>query len=1173
ALSVSGGTTSYTYNWSNGATTQNLSGLSAGSYSVTVTDANGCSATASATVTQPAILTITGSPVVCVGATVALAGSVSGGTWTSGNTSLATIDAAGVLTGVSAGNPDVTYTSASGCTATVIATINALPAAITGTLTVSPGATTTLSNTGAGTWSSSNTTVATVNATTGVVSGVSVGTVTISFTTSTGCAATAVVSVNGITVTGGGTVCAGSTLTLSTTGTGGAWSSNNNSVATVSTGGIVTGVTAGTATITYSTGVAVGTATVTVNTAPATITGNYNVCLASTSTLFNTVAGGTWRSADTTIAKVDTFGVVSGMTLGSTTVTYTLYNGCTAIANVSVNPYPAAITGSTNLCSGGVVTLSNITSGGSWSSSSPGVVSVDAGGVVTGVTEGAVLISYTSDKGCSMTVPVTNQLSAILGAVGTCVGMVTTMTDLTAGGTWSSSNPAVASVGSTGAVTSVSGGTAVITYTILSGCYRTRAITVTSTPGPITGITEVCVGQSITLSNSMAGGVWSGLSPTYAYGPSADGVVTGIAAGTAPITYTLSPSCKVYTTVTVNPLPSSIMGTAIMCQGSSATLSNASAGGTWFIGNPLVAIANLTSGVITGTGAGTTTVTYTIMPTGCFRTATVSVNPIPAAIGGLTGLCVGGTTSLTNTTAGISWISSTPSVATVAPSSGVVSGIAAGTSTITYTLGTGCYITTVVTVNALPPAISGTMRACVGTSTTLSNAVPGGTWASNPSAVASITSGGIVSGIAVGTTMITYTAPAGCTRTGIVTINATPSAITGYPTACVGTTTTLGNSTGGGTWVSANTAVATIVSGTGVMTGVAAGTTTITYTITATGCLNVATVTVVPVPGANTGTNNVCVGSAVTLSNAQAGGSWSSSNGLVATVGTATGIVNGVATGNATITYAYGANCRATTIMTVKALPNTLAGTASVCAGWATTLSSTTGGGTWSSSNTAIATVGSAAAPNFGAVVGVSGGTVSISYTGSNACSRVATVTVNALPNTGTITGAILLHTSAINGPTSVTLAATGDAGGTWSSSNGLIASVSSSTGTVNALLPGTATITYSLTSAAGCVGRSTQAITVSASREGGNNANPVMEAGIEFSVYPNPTTGAFTVSTTEAGVFGIYTIDGKETARFNVAAGNNAIQLPQGIAAGVYMCRFTGMNGSNVMVRLVFEP
>src|SRR5690606_24284677 len=58
-LTAVGGTTPYTYNWGGGVTTEDRSGLGAGTYSVTVTDAKGCTVALSKTIAEPTTLTAT----------------------------------------------------------------------------------------------------------------------------------------------------------------------------------------------------------------------------------------------------------------------------------------------------------------------------------------------------------------------------------------------------------------------------------------------------------------------------------------------------------------------------------------------------------------------------------------------------------------------------------------------------------------------------------------------------------------------------------------------------------------------------------------------------------------------------------------------------------------------------------------------------------------------------------------------------------------------------------------------------------------------------------------------------------------------------------------------------------------------------------------------------------
>src|SRR5690606_18401500 len=78
---------------------------------------------------------------------------------------------------------------------------------------------------------------------------------------------------------------------------------------------------------------------------------------------------------------------------------------------VTVNALPVvdAITGTLEVFEGETTTLSNTTPDGVWSSSNEAVATVDASGVVTGVSDGTAEITYTvtNTSGCSVSVTVT----------------------------------------------------------------------------------------------------------------------------------------------------------------------------------------------------------------------------------------------------------------------------------------------------------------------------------------------------------------------------------------------------------------------------------------------------------------------------------------------------------------------------------------------------------------------------------------------------------------------------------------------------------------------------------------------------------------------------------------------------------------------------------------------
>lgn len=185
-----------------------------------------------------------------------------------------------------------------------------------------------------------------------------------------------------------------------------------------------------------------------------------------------------------------------------------------------------------------------------------------------------------------------------------------------------------------------------------------------------------------------------------------------------------------------------------------------------------------------------------------------------------------------DTTLGGMWSSSNSVVGSIDASTGDFFPSSAGTTTITYTVGTS-FVTRLVTVYPAPAPIHVIKHAeCIGSVAILGDTTSGGGWWSTDGSVdllmvmhdtAYIRVNSVIGGVAV------FTDTNGCIATLSLGAAPAPPSITGTTTIHVGTTTTLSNAWAGGKWSTSNPAVAAIDSVSGIVNGVSVGTATIYY--------------------------------------------------------------------------------------------------------------------------------------------------------------------------------------------------------------------------------------------------------------------------------------------------------------------------------------------------------
>ena len=800
-LTVSGGTPSYTYFWSNGSNSQDLTNISAGTYTVTISDINGCTITYSTTITQPSSgpLSVSLSPtnVTCSGAGDGImTANVTGGTtpytylWSNGGTTA-------TITGLTPANYTVTVTDATGSTQTATTSISQPFPLSVNTVSINQvscfgAADGSITVSGVGglapytfAWSSGQTTAS--------ITGLNGGSYTVTITDVNGCTGTSVYGINqpsqiNITNTSTNvTVNGGNDGTIDITVTGGfpsytySWS---NGTSTEDQNNLTAGTY--TVTVTDQNG-CTGTTSVVISQPGSGInitTSTVDVTCAgqATGSINTTVSNGTmpytfsWSNAATTQN-------LTGLVAGTYTVTVTDQTGTTGTATATVTePQPlvantVAVDVTCNGANDGSVTAT-VTGGVTpyfyiWNTgqSTPSI---------TGLGSGTYSVTVTDANGCTTTkFGIVNEPTAL--------NVIVTAIDVSCGGTNDGSANGFATGGTapytyvwssgqtTSNISNLAPGTYTLTATDANGCTATGSGTVNQTTGLTLNLTSTDISCNGAADGSITSNVSGGNAPyTYVWSNGMSMAnLTNLSAGTYTLTVSDALGCSSSGSATITE-PTAMSATSTVtdatCNGNAdGAISLTVSGGVGpynYSWNQGATTANLT-----GITSGTYTCTITDA-NGCQLTVTETVSellPIQAFIipQGPTNLCPGQSVVLeANIGIGITYqwylngnpIPGATSITYTATQAG--SYVVEVTDGLTQCVGTSLpEVVTVVQLNVSFSGLSGDY--CQGDgSVSLSGSPTGGVFSGDGVSGSTFDPGAAGAGVA--TITYTYSDPTGC---------------------------------------------------------------------------------------------------------------------------------------------------------------------------------------------------------------------------------------------------------------------------------------------------------------------------------------------------------------------------------------------------------------------------